>query len=115
MSRDVLILIQPGFPDLKLSEDKLYYCPHCNVLEGLLASFPDLKDRIDVLRVPFARPRPTVIERIGEENQSLPVLIFADPATAPEDAREFRGKRFVSDAKRIAELLAERHGAAYSH
>jgi len=115
MSRDLLILIQPGFPDPKLSDHKLYYCPHCNVLEGLLASFPDLKDRIDVLRVPFARPRPAVIERIGAENQGLPVLIFADAATAPDDASEFNGTRFVSATKRIAELLAERHGIPYSH
>lgn len=115
MSRDLLILIAPGFPDTKLSPDRLYYCPQCNVVEGLLATFPELNDHIDVMRVPFARPRPAVIERIGKENQGLPVLIFADPATAPADALRFGEIRFVSDIDRLCELLAERYGIPHSH
>lgn len=115
MSRDLLILITPGFPDTKLSPDRLYYCPQCNIVEGLLATFPALNDRLDVLRVPFARPRPAVIERIGAETQGLPVLIFTDPATAPADALTFGDTRFVNNIDRIAELLAERHGIPHSH
>ena len=115
MARDLLILITPGFPDTKLSPDRLYYCPQCNIVEGLLATFPELNDRLDIMRVPFARPRPAVIERIGEENQGLPVLIFADPATAPADALTYGETRFVSDIDRLCELLAERYGIPYSH
>ncbi|WP_237155379.1 DUF3088 domain-containing protein [Oryzibacter oryziterrae] len=115
MSRDLLILIAPGFPDAKLSSDRLYYCPHCNVIEGLLATFPELRDKVDVLRVPFPRPRPTVIERIGEDNQGLPVLIFGDAATAPDDAKAYGETRFINDPKRIPQLLAERHGIPFSH
>lgn len=115
MDRDLLILITPGFPDPKLSPDRLYYCPQCNVVEGLLATFPQLLERVEVMRVPFARPRPAVIERVGEENQGLPVLIFADAASAPADAQAFGNTRFVSDIDRIAEVLAERHGIPFSH
>ena len=115
MARDLLILLTPGFPDTKLSPDRLYYCPQCNIVEGLLATFPALNDHVDVMRVDFPRPRPAVIERIGEENQGLPVLIFADPATAPADALIHGETRFVSDIDRLCELLAERYGIPYSH
>ncbi|MCD2178850.1 DUF3088 domain-containing protein [Rhizobium sp. C1] len=115
MARDLLILITPGFPDTKLSPDRLYYCPQCNIVEGLLATFPELTEKVDVMRVPFARPRPAVIERIGEENQGLPVLIFADPATAPADALAHGETCFVSNIDRLCELLAERYGIPYSH
>jgi hypothetical protein len=112
MSRDKLFLISPGFSDPK-HQGPAFVCPHCNAIEGLLASFPDLATAIEVERVPFARPRQPVIEAVGEENQSLPVLLLA--GNAPSDASEANGIRFVSSTSRILELLAERHGFPKLH
>jgi hypothetical protein len=112
MSRDTLFLIAPGFSDPK-HPGQTFVCPHCNAIEGLLSSFPDLAARIDVERVPFPRPRTRVIDTVGEENQSLPVLVLA--ANAPPDAADWKGKRFVTKTGRILELLAERHGFPRLH
>lgn len=113
MSRDTVYLISPGFEDPK-QPGQTFICPYCNQVEGLLASFPDLAAGIDVVRVPFARPRQAVIERLGEANQSLPVLVLGDGA-APDDAERHGDVAFVNDTKRILELLAERHGFPRLH
>ena len=112
MSRDKLFLISPGFSDpAKPGID--FVCPYCNAIEGLLASFPQLAAAIDVERVSFPRPRQAVIDAVGEEHQSLPVLILS--GDAPADAGDWRGTRFVGKTDRILELLAERHGFPRIH
>lgn len=112
--RDTIFLIEPGFADPK-QPGKLWFCPFCNQIEGVLARFPALSDAVEVRRVPFARPREAVIAALGEAHQALPVLVFADPATAPSDAGEIDGRRFLNDTRRILEVLAERHGTAWPH
>ncbi len=112
MSRDKLYLIEPGFSDPK-KPGVSYVCPYCNAVEGLLASFPSLASKIEVERVPFARPRTSVIAAISEEHQSLPVLVLAEDA--PADAEHWNGVRFVNKTDRILELLAERHGFPRLH
>ncbi|MFG1296916.1 DUF3088 domain-containing protein [Xanthobacter variabilis] len=114
MSRDRLFLISPGFEDPAVP-GRAFFCPHCNQVEGVLAANPRLTEAIDVVRVPFARPRAPVVALLGEENQSLPVLIFGDTAPAPADALSHQGLRFVTDTRRILELIAERHGVPFPH
>ena len=112
MARDTLFLLQPGFADPKRT-DGPFICPHCNQIEGFLASFPELAKGIDVHRLPFPRPRQLVIDLVGEDNQGLPLLILAGPA--PDDAKAHGEVRFVSETRRILELLAERHGFPRLH
>jgi hypothetical protein len=112
MSRDKLFLISPGFSD-PTKPGNNFVCPSCNAIEGLLASSPQLAAAIDVERVSFPRPRQPVIDAVGEENQSLPVLILS--GDAPADAGDWRGTRFVGKTERILELLAERHGFPRIH
>jgi hypothetical protein len=76
MNRDRLFLLQPGFED-PAYPGKRFYCWHCALLEGVLASFPDLESRLDVERVSWPRPRASVIDVVGEKNQSLPLLVLA--------------------------------------
>ncbi|RUW28726.1 MULTISPECIES: DUF3088 domain-containing protein [unclassified Mesorhizobium] len=113
MARDRLFLIEPCFPDPKRL-GSLYVCPHCNQIEGLLAAFPRLAAGLEVERVPFARPRRKVIEVLGEENQSLPVLVFGN-GNPPADAERYQGIAFVTATRRIIDLLAERHGFPRLH
>lgn len=112
MAKDKLFLIAPGFVDPK-RDDGPFVCPFCNQVEGLLASSPDLAERIEVERVAFPRPRQDVIAIVGEANQALPLLILGN--TPPEDAKTFGDTRFVSETPRILALLAERHGFPKIH
>ncbi len=107
MADDVLYLIAPDF-EVPGRDDGPFVCPFCNQIEGLLASFPQLALDIEVIRVPFQRPRAPVVALVGEDNQALPLLILGDDP--PADARSHGEVQFISDTDRIFELLATRHG-----
>jgi hypothetical protein len=112
--RDLLILLEPGFSDPK-HPGEVFICPDGAPIEGLLASDPARNARLDIRRVPFTRPRKAAVEALGEEHQSLPVLVFGDAYPAPSDAKSAGDKRFVTDTRRILALLAERHGFPKVH
>ncbi|MCA7972134.1 DUF3088 domain-containing protein [Burkholderia sp. AU39826] len=114
MSRDVLFLLEPGFADPKHPGQR-FVCPHGLPIEGLLASAPDLAARVDVKRIGFERPRPAVIDALDDAHQGLPVLVLGRDRPAPDDAQTLGDVRFVTDARRILELLAERHGFPALH
>lgn len=114
MSRDRLLLLSPGFEDPK-QPGKRFVCPDCLPIEGLLASAPELSAKLDISHHAFARPRTAVIAALDEAHQGLPVLILGDAPPAPPDAQALGGTRFVTDTRRILELLAERHGFANVH
>ncbi len=113
MSRDKLFLLEPGFEDPKFPGQR-FVCPHGVQIEGLLAGFPELARNLDVERVPFPRPRRNVAELLGEENQSLPALVFGN-GPIPEDAERHGDVAFVKPTRRILDLLAERHGFPRLH
>ena len=114
MQRDRLFLLKPGFEDPAYPGER-FYCWHCALLEGVLASFPALASKIDVERVAWARPRQAVIDLIGEHNQSLPMLLLA--ADAPEQfaTGNFRGNHYVNDKDAILDVLRRRHGIPRPH
>lgn len=114
MSRDLLLLLEPNFTDPARPGER-YVCPHGLPIEGLLAADPERAARLDVKRVPFARPRAEVIAALDEAHQGLPALVLGDDHPAPDDAHEVGEKRFVTDTKRILALLAERHGFPLVH
>ncbi|WP_346913951.1 DUF3088 domain-containing protein [uncultured Roseibium sp.] len=107
--KDRLYLLQPGFSDPDYP-GATFYCWHCALMEGVLASFPDLGTRIDVRRIPWPRPRTEVADLLGPENQSLPVLVLSDkrdPATGRP--------AFIDDKDGILKALTERHGFPLPH
>lgn len=114
MSRDFLLLLAPGFTDAQ-KPGRRFFCPDCNQIEGVLATNPGLASKITVKRVPFLRPRAEVVALLGPDNQSLPVLILGDAVPIPADAQSYAHHRFVTDTRRILELIAERHGVPYPH
>jgi hypothetical protein len=78
---DRLFLIEPGFEDPDYSQSTpeggtLYLCPACLPLEGLIALYSQALAGLDVVRVPFNRPRHDVVAVFGEENQTLPKLLL---------------------------------------
>jgi hypothetical protein len=73
--RDRLFLLEAEAPDPAFP-GRLFYCKDCMTVEGLLAAFPDRATKLDVIRIPWPRPRATVIDALGEANQNLPALVW---------------------------------------
>jgi len=113
-SQDLLLLLEPGFTDPKYPGER-FICPDGAPVEGLLASDPSKTSRLDIHRLPFARPREAVVAALDEDHQSLPVLILGDEHPVPADAQRLGDRRFVTDTRRILDLLAERHGFPKVH
>jgi len=86
----------PAFPGAT------FYCSDCILVEGLLAMFPDRTTKLEVIRVPWPRPRPLVVDSIGEANQNLPALVFPDGS-------------FVNDIKPLLDALHTRHDFPEPH
>ncbi len=117
MHRDKLIIIKPDFADPAFPDTR-FYCWHCALMEGVLASFPELATQIEVLRIEWPRPRREAVELIGPENQCLPVLILADDADDADDdlaTGSFQGRRFVEGKDAILAALSRRHGIPSPH
>ncbi|KVC47935.1 hypothetical protein WI72_29795 [Burkholderia ubonensis] len=117
MSRDVFFLLEPGFADPKYP-GRHFVCPHGLAIEGLLASAPDRAGRLDVRRVGFERPRHAVIDVLDvldDAHRGLPVLVLGSAQPAPDDAQVLCAVRFVTDPRRILDLLAEHRGFPSLH
>lgn len=97
-----LFLIKPGFGDPRRNSAKHYFCPPCTMLEGVLSFYPELREKLDVIYVDFERPRQAIVDLIGEEHQSCPVLILEDGT-------------FINDPDFITDHLAKKYGVPYAH
>lgn len=113
LARDTLFIIKAPFEDAAL--EGTWFCTSCATMEGVLLANPHWATHIDVKRMPFPRPRHDMIVLIGEENQSMPVLVLADGSTPPDDAKGFEGRRFLDEAKPITRYLAATYGGAGPH
>ncbi len=114
MIRDKLFLLRPGFTD-PAYPGQLFYCWHCALLEGVLASFPDLAQRLDVERIAWPRPRQPVVDLVGKANQALPLLVLADGQTSRFQTGSHDGRAFIADKDQIMAALSERHGFPDPH
>lgn len=114
MSNDRLFLLKPGFED-PLRPGYFFVCPHCNAIEGVLASLPGLATQLEVQRLAFERPRSVIVDILGAEHQSLPVLVLDDTEPVPDDAKVANGRRFIDSTARILQYLAERYTFPHIH
>ncbi|NTH14225.1 DUF3088 domain-containing protein [Agrobacterium rhizogenes] len=114
MERDKLFLLKPGFLD-PAYPGQSFYCWHCALIEGVLASFPVLATRLDVERIAWPRPRQAVIDWVGEEHQSLPLLVLANGETSVHQTGQAQGRCLVADKDKILAALSERHGFPNPH
>ncbi|MEO9527963.1 DUF3088 domain-containing protein [Roseibium sp.] len=98
---DTLFLLAPGFKDPDYP-GKTFYCWHCALMEGVLASCPALGAGLNVRRIAWPIPRREVVNLLGEDNQSLPVLVLSEGG-------------FINDKDAILTALTERHGFPHPH
>ena len=89
-------------------------------------SADELKRRAAAAAVDLVRPEMVLglgtgstaahfIALIGEMNQGMPVLVLADAADAPTDARRAEGRGFLTDPRAIGRYLAGAYGGAGPH
>jgi hypothetical protein len=104
--KDQLYLMQPGFLNAGLGP---FYCGDSVSVEGMLSFFPELRDKVDVHYLAFPRPRQPLVDALGDNHQSVPVLILADEtalaAGAPEP-KKIGARRYYDDEKRIRQYLS---------
>jgi hypothetical protein len=114
-----LFLLKPDFTDVKIdNEGKLYYCPQCAMIAGIIKYYPQLETLLEINFVDFQRPRKAIIELIGEENQSCPVLIIENDQDENIDMSYFnsyRDKLFVNSTDLIVKYLSEKYGIGIPH
>jgi hypothetical protein len=97
-----LFLLKADFEDLNRADGKKYFCPECSPIEGLLSYYPRLRNEIEVHYVDFTRPRKILVDLIGEENQSCPVLVRPDGS-------------FINDMNQIIDYLTENYKIGHCH
>jgi hypothetical protein len=108
--KDQLYLMQPGFMNAGLGP---FYCGDSVSVEGMLGFFPELRDKIDVHYIAFPRPRQPLVYTLGENHQSVPVLILGDepaPGGALPEPRKSGARRFYDDEKKIRQFLSAKFG-----
>ncbi|HEY8272760.1 MAG TPA: DUF3088 domain-containing protein [Pseudobdellovibrionaceae bacterium] len=112
--KDTIFLIEPNFEDPKYP-GRRFYCWHCALIEGLLSSFPQFTKNLDVIRIAWPRPRDAIISLVGEQNQTLPLMILTNDCELKLQTDFFDGIYFISDKNKILAALSERHGFPEQH
>lgn len=108
--KDTLYLLRPGFMNAGIGP---LYCNDSAPVEGMLSFFPNLRQLLDVQYVQFARPRRPLVEALGPDHQSLPVLILAPGRTLnpgapqPESAN---GRLFFASERLVRDYLSTQYG-----
>lgn len=105
--KPILFVLAPNFEDVNYPGQR-FFCKHCALIEGVLASFPALAGSLEVRRIGFARPRTDVVGLIGADNQSLPVLVLASGDQFDDAKVADNGRSFVSGADAIIQALVTR-------
>ena len=114
MSKHQLFLLKPGFND---DQGGPFFCPDCAVVEGFLSYAPGLASELDIHRIAFQRPRLDLVAQLGAANQGCPVLVLAETAGQPPDAKrsEETGKAFISGSTAICDYLGRIFSVARPH
>ena len=107
--KDQLYMLQAGYCK---DERGPLYCSDSIGVEGLLSFFPQLRALIDVHYLEFPRPRAQLVSMLGENHQSIPVLILApdrriDAATL--EPHQVNGRKFFDDERIIRRYLSAQY------
>lgn len=113
--KDQLYLLKPNFFD---HEEGPFFCPECALVEGMLSFYPNLREKVNVHYIDFARPRQLLISILSEDNQSAPKLILGNRSqTIPLDVnvQTYNGKKFISNQIEICKYLASTYHCGRPH
>ena len=108
--KDQLFLLRPGFMNAGIGP---LYCNDSAPVEGMLSFFPTFRQLVDVQYVDFARPRRPLVEALGPDHQSLPVLILASDRTLKDgnpQPQQANGRQFFASERDVRNYLATQYG-----
>jgi hypothetical protein len=111
---DTLFLFRPGFVD----RGERWFCPYSAQVVGVLAYYPELRAGLDIVELDFPRPRQPMVDLVGPEHQSAPLLVLAPgaPLEVPGvSVGEACGHRFVEKTIEILRYLAVTRGVPAPH
>lgn len=106
MAKDKLFLLPHDID----KDGRLWFCPPCAMVEGFLGWFPQVREDLEIVQVPVARPRGPVAELFGEDHPGSPVLVLADGSPDADGVLTAGEVRYIEDAKTILRYLADRRG-----
>lgn len=116
---DKLFLLPSNFEDKSEGNNGAkFFCSDCAMVLGFLSYFPEVKKQVAIEEVPFERPRKAVVNVLGEEHQSCPVLVLDDAELDlfPGIIIHQEGnKHFINDPKHITHYLADKHKVSLPH
>jgi hypothetical protein len=96
--------MKPGFTNAGMGP---FYCGDSVSVEGFLSFFPALRAKIEVAYVEFPRPRLPIADLLGEENQSIPVLVLdGEPSSDRVAVRRAKGISFITNERDIRRYLS---------
>ena len=107
--KDQLYLLRPGFMNAGTGP---LYCSDSAPVEGVLSFFPQLRQLVDVHYLEFSRPREPLVKVLGDQYQSLPVLILAADRKVRDKQLEpghANGKLFLADQSSICHYLSTQY------
>ncbi|CAD2250205.1 DUF3088 family protein [Xanthomonas arboricola] len=108
--RDTLFLAETAFV---VEGDGPFYCGDCIAIEGLLSLSPSIAEGLDIQRLAFPRPRQALVALLGEQYQSLPVLVLAATAADhPVGSKQAGQRRVIDDEAAIRAYLSQRFAVA---
>lgn len=101
----LLFLLKPGFYD---GPGNPYYCPYCMMFEGVLKVYSQLTHQLELRYVDFKKPRQEIVDLIGEENQSCPVIVFDQSYASllPFKANRYGDRLFLNEPEEIGLFLS---------
>ena len=115
--KPILFLFRPGFADPKVGSDN-YYCPFCMRIEGMLRSFPQLTEELDIQYVDFDGPRRGLDRYAAVGSQSCPQLVLRDgddSSSAKYTVEGLENSRRIIKTSQISSYFSERFGLPTRH
>jgi len=111
--KDTLFLLAPDFDE----RGTRYFCPYSAQVMGFLAYYPQVRESLDIVELPFEKPRRPLSDILGEEHQAPPMLVLAgEPAAVPRvTVGHANGRHFVAKTIEILRYLATTRGVPAPH
>ena len=94
-----------------------FYCPDCGIVEGFFAYNPEISTQVDIIHIDFQRPRKTIIDVLGEENQGSPALVIDENTPGIKGIKKSMttGRSFIDDPVLICDWLANKFNGVHPH